>query len=96
MGVRSKNHPYLNIYVDGKLIAERLNVEPSNPWNYDRNTNTSPSKYNGWGGLVGAVEIDGDAVRTFRIKVEFAGLGKGTAEQIELYHWALIPTANNY
>lgn len=96
MGVRSKNHPYVNVYVDGKLIAQRLNVEPSNPWNYDRNTNTSPSKYNGWGGLVGTVQIDGDAVRTFKIKVEFAGLGKGTIERLDLYHWALIPTVNNY
>ncbi|HMR19468.1 MAG TPA: fasciclin domain-containing protein [Sphingobacterium sp.] len=96
MGFRSKQHPYVNIYVDGKMIAQKLNVEPSNPWNYDRNTNTSPSRYNGWGGLVGTVLIDGDAVRTFRIKVEFAGLGMGTSGRLDLYHWALIPTANNY
>lgn len=96
MGFRSKNHPYVNIYIDDKVVAKQLNVEPSTPWNYDRATNTNPSKYNGWGGLVGPVVIDGDAVRTFRIKVEFAGLGKGTAGRLDLYHWALIPTANNY
>ncbi|GGH06087.1 fasciclin domain-containing protein [Sphingobacterium alkalisoli] len=96
MGFRHISHPYVNIYVDGKQIASKLNVEPSNPWHYDRSTNTSPAKYNGWGGLVGTVMIDGDEVRTFKIKVEFAGLGKGTAETVELYHWALIPTANNY
>ncbi|SUI96688.1 Fasciclin domain [Sphingobacterium spiritivorum] len=97
MGFRSSTHPFVNIYIDGKLIKSALNVEPSTPWNYDRSTNTVGStKYNGWGGLVGPVIIDGNQVRRFKIKVEFAGLGKGTVEQIELYHWALIPTQNNY
>lgn len=97
MGFRSSAHPFVNIYVDGRQIANRLNVEPSTPWNYDRNTNTvSGTRYNGWGGLVGPVTIDGDGVRSFRIKVEFAGLSTGSAETLEPYHWALVPTQNNY
>lgn len=97
MGFRSSTHPFVNIYVDDKPVALNLNVEPSTPWNYDRSTNTvSGTKYNGWGGLVGPIVIDGDEVRPFKIKIAFAGLGKGTTEAIEPYHWALIPTANNY
>lgn len=97
MGFLAKNHPFVNIYVDDKLVAKSLNVEPATPWNYDRATNTvSGTKYNGWGGLVGPIVIEGDKIRSFKIKVEFAGLGKGTVENIEPYHWALIPTVNNY
>ena len=97
MGFLSSNHPFVNIYVDDQLVAENLNVEPASPWNYDRNTNTVPgTKYNGWGGLVGPVNITGEDMRSFKIKVEFAGLGKGTTERLELYHWALVPTENNY
>jgi len=97
LGFRSSAHPFINVYIDDKLVAKSLNVEPSSPWNYDRSTNTvSGTKYNGWGGLVGPVNIDGDKVRSFRIKIEFAGLGKGTVEQMEPYHWALVPTQNNY
>ncbi|WP_437921060.1 fasciclin domain-containing protein [Sphingobacterium sp. LRF_L2] len=97
MGFRSTTHPFINVYVDDQVVAKTLNVEPSTPWNYDRSTNTvSGTKYNGWGGLVGPVTITGTSVRPFKIKVEYAGLGKGTVETLELYHWALIPTANNY
>lgn len=97
MGFLASNHPFINVYVDDKPIALNLNVEPASPWNFDRNTNTVPgTKYNGWGGLVGPVMIDGDEVRSFKIKVEFAGLGKGTVERLDLYHWALVPTENNY
>jgi len=97
LGFRSKSHPFINVYIDGKQVAKDLNVEPSNPWNYDRSTNTvSGTKYNGWGGLVGPVTIEGDQVRSFRLKIEFAGLGKGSEEAMEPYHWALVPTKNNY
>lgn len=97
MGFRATNHPFVNIYVDDKPVARNLNVEPATPWHFDRNTNTVPgTKYNGWGGLVGPVVIEGDEVRSFKIKVEFAGLGKGNVERLDLYHWALIPTENNY
>lgn len=97
MGFLAKNHPFVNIYVDDKPVALNLNVEPSTPWNFDRATNTVPgTKYNGWGGLVGPVMIEGDAVRSFKIRVEFAGLGKGTVERLDPYHWALVPTENNY
>ncbi len=97
MGFLAKNHPFVNIYVNDIPVAQNLNVEPATPWNYDRATNTVPgTKYNGWGGLVGSVIIEGTDVTTFKIKVEFAGLGKGTVERVEPYHWALIPTENNY
>lgn len=97
MGFLAKNHPFVNIYVNDIPVAQGLNVEPATPWNYDRATNTVPgTKYNGWGGLVGPVNIEGEDVTTFKIKVEFAGLGKGNVERLELYHWALIPTENNY
>src|SRR5690606_12607878 len=97
MGFLAKNHPFVNIYVNDIPVALNLNVEPATPWNYDRATNTVPgTKYNGWGGLVGPIVIEGTDVTTFKIKVEFAGLGKGTVERVEPYHWALIPTQNNY
>lgn len=97
MGFRATNHPFVNIYIDDKPVALNLNVEPATPWHFDRNTNTVPgTKYNGWGGLVGPVMLEGDEVRSFKIKVEFAGLGKGNVERLDLYHWALIPTENNY
>src|SRR3546814_761504 len=97
MGFRSKSHPFVNIYFDGQLIAEQLNVDPSNPWNFDRVTNTVPgTKYDGWGGLVGPVTVAGEGVRSFKITVEFAGTNKGTNESLEPYHWALVPTENNY
>ncbi|MBD1424695.1 fasciclin domain-containing protein [Sphingobacterium arenae] len=97
MGFRATNHPFVNIYIDDKPVALNLNVEPATPWHFDRNTNTVPgTKYNGWGGLVGPVMLEGDDVRSFKIKVEFAGLGKGNVERLDLYHWALIPTQNNY
>ncbi|MBD1420476.1 fasciclin domain-containing protein [Sphingobacterium chuzhouense] len=97
MGFHASNHPFVNIYVDNKPVAQKLNVEPATPWNYDRNTNVVPgTRYNGWGGLVAPVMIEGDEVRSFKIKVEFAGLGKGKVESIIPYHWTLVPTENNY
>ncbi|AWW33336.1 fasciclin domain-containing protein [Echinicola strongylocentroti] len=97
MGVQSKNHPFLNVYIDDQLVASELNVEPSSPWNYDRSTNTvSGTKWDGLGGLVGVVNIEGDEIRTFKIRVEVALLGKSSREEMKLYHWALVPTQNNY
>ncbi|UCS94986.1 fasciclin domain-containing protein [Echinicola marina] len=97
MGVQSKNHPYLNVYIDDQLVAAELNVEPSSPWNYDRSTNTVPgTKWDGLGGLVGIVNIEGDEVRSFKLRVEVALLGKSSREEMKLYHWALVPTQNNY
>ncbi|MFD2036838.1 fasciclin domain-containing protein [Belliella marina] len=97
MGFQSRNHPYINVYIDGKRVASELNVEPATPWNYDRATNTvSGTRWNGWGGLVNVVNIEGDEVRSFKIRIEFARHGLGNAEELKLYHWALIPTQNNY
>lgn len=97
LGFRASSHPFVNVYVDDVPVAEMLNVEPATPWNYDRATNTVPgTRYNGWGGLVGPVMIDGDDVRSFKLTLEFAGLGKSSVERMIPYHWALIPTENNY
>ena len=71
MGFLAKNHPFVNIYVDDKLVAKSLNVEPSTPWNYDRATNTvAGTKYNGWGGLVGPVVIEGDLEVGYAVPAE--------------------------
>ncbi|WP_160066826.1 fasciclin domain-containing protein [Sphingobacterium bovisgrunnientis] len=93
MGFRASSHPYVNIYFNDQLVRGGLNVSQSNPWNYDRNTNTSPSNYNGWGGLVGVVNIAGDQMSSFRIKIEYSS---GTTETLQPYHWTLVPTVNNY
>ena len=97
MGVKHTDHPFINVYVNDQQIAQNLNVEPATPWHYDRSTNTVPgTRYNGWGGLVGPINIEGEDMTTFTIKVEFARLGRGNVERVDLYHWALIPTENNY
>ncbi|TJZ61130.1 fasciclin domain-containing protein [Sphingobacterium olei] len=94
MGFRASGHPYLNIYFNDVLVRSGLNVSQSNPWNYDRNTNTTPgvSNHNGWGGLVGTVNVEGEGMNSFRIKIEYSS---GT-KTLRPYHWTLVPTANNY
>ena len=97
MGFRSKNHAYVNFYFNGEMVGEEVNVDPSNPWNYDRVTETAPgTKYDGLGGLINIVNVEGEGLQHVKIKVEFNRLGKGTNEEMELYHWALKPTENNY
>lgn len=106
MGFRSSGHPYVNVYFNG----EKINLNPiqaslSTPWNYDRVNETSSDldpvngvkRWNGLGGLVGVVQIDGDGMASFRIKVEFAKLNDaGSQKKMQIYHWTLKPTANNY
>jgi hypothetical protein len=105
MGFRSLGHPYVNIYFNGKLIAKDIQASLSTPWNYDRVTETEndlnptngTKKWDGLGGLVGVVNIDGEGMASFKIKVEFSKLeSAGAKKTMQIYHWALKPTANNY
>lgn len=98
MGFWSKNHPYVNFYFNGELVGQEINVDPSNPWNYDRVTETEPGipKYNGLGGLINIVNVEGEGLQRVKIKVEFNRLGKGSYEELKMFHWALKPTENNY
>ncbi|MCA5003867.1 fasciclin domain-containing protein [Sphingobacterium bovistauri] len=93
LGFRASAHPYVNVYFNDELVRGGINVSQSNPWNYDRNTNTSPANWNGWGGLVGIVKVEGDQMSSFRIKIEYSS---GNTETLQPYHWTLVPTANNY
>lgn len=99
MGFRSSVHPFVDFYFDGNLLGEKVDISKSTPWNYDRVTETSPSKWNGLGGLVGTVTVaseEGEALSTFRAKVKYNALYSGGTKKMTLYHWALKPTANNY
>ena len=108
MGFRSKGHPYVDIYFhpgpdpipeDTPPVATEIPAANSTPWNYDRVNETDPNirKWNGLGGLVGVVNIPGDQMSTFRIKVKFNKLQAiGAAKKMQIYHWTLKPTANNY
>ncbi len=108
MGFRSKGHPYVNVYFSQGSdpmpqgidpVATEIPAANSTPWNYDRVNETDPdiSKWNGLGGLVGVVNIEGDEMSSFRIKVEFDKLQSvGAVKRMQLYHWTLKPTENNY
>lgn len=109
MGFQSSGHAYVNFYFNGTLINSNVNVSPSNPWNYDRVNSTAigtdgkSTKWDGLGGLVGTVTVDKDPnepdkyIRTFSIKVEFEKRSSTTAiEELRIYHWALVPSVNNY
>lgn len=92
--------------VDGRIpsyadpVMEDAPVLNSNPWNYDRvnETNTAiSSRWDGLGGLVGIVRIPGDEMSTFKIKVKYnKPAAVGGPKTMEIYHWALKPTDNNY
>jgi hypothetical protein len=102
MGFQSSSHPYVNVYFNGDLIKSEISASTSNPWNYDRTNSTvkvdgSDTKWDGLGGLVGTVTIPGNDLATFKIKVEFERVVTGkTTEELKIYHWALVPTSNNY
>ncbi len=105
MGFRSSAHPYVNIYFNDKLISSNIQASLSTPWNYDRVTETEKdrdpvsgiAKWDGLGGLVGVVTIPGDGMASFKIKVEFNKLESAGAKKVmQIYHWSLKPTANNY
>ncbi|GAB6011664.1 fasciclin domain-containing protein [Viscerimonas tarda] len=111
MGFRSSDHAFVDISFhsgndpmpdDWPVLKAELQVQASNPWNYDRNNVTSEysggiGKWNGHGGKVGTVNLEGDGLETFHIKVKFNKLYSTTAAKtLQIYHWALLPTANNY
>lgn len=83
-----------------KLIGSNLSIVSSTPWNFDRVNETTADlygdkvvKWDGLGGPVGTVKIDGEGMSSFRIRVEFY---KGDSKKLRIYHWALKPSANNY
>lgn len=108
MGFRSTAHPYVNVYFNGNPIGSELQASLSSPWNYDRVTETDKdlnpvngiSKWDGLGGLVGVVNVtkeDGTSgMASFKIKVKFSRIEASGKKTMQLYHWALKPTANNY
>ncbi len=106
MGFRSSAHPFVNIYFNGRKVnLNPIQASLSTPWNYDRVNETSRdrdpvngvTRWDGLGGLVGVVNIEGDGMASFRIKVEFHALNDaGAAKRMQIYHWSLKPTANNY
>jgi len=104
MGFRSSGHPKVNIYFNDVLVAANVDVSLSTPWNYDRVTETEierdpvngTKKWDGLGGLVGVVQIPGDGMASFKMKVEFASLNPAGSKKMQIYHWSLKPTANNY
>jgi hypothetical protein len=105
MGFWSSGHPYVNIYFNGTLKLADVQASLSTPWNYDRVTETEydtnpvngTKKWDGLGGLVGVVTVDGEGMASFKIKVEFSKLmAVGGKKTLSIYHWALKPTANNY
>jgi hypothetical protein len=110
MGFKSSGHPYVDIYFqtgsdsitdESALVASEVNVSAATPWNYDRNndveTYAGKAKWNGSGGLVGTVNVKGEGMSTFRIKVKFNKLLSASgSKKMQIYHWALKPTSNNY
>jgi len=105
MGFWSSGHPYVNIYFNGQLKLADVQASLSTPWNYDRVTETEydlnpvngVKKWDGLGGIIGVVNVDGEGMASFKIKVEFSKLmAVGSKKTLSIYHWALKPTANNY
>jgi hypothetical protein len=105
MGFWSSSHPFINIYFNGSLIKGNIKATDSTPWNYDRVTETDKdlnpvngvARWDGLGGLVGVVTVDGEGMASFKIKVEYVGPAAiGTKKTLDVYHWALKPTTNNY
>jgi uncharacterized surface protein with fasciclin (FAS1) repeats len=98
MGFQEKNHPYISIYFNNQLLSADIAPTPATPWNYDRtDVITGKSRiWDGTGGLVGLVQVPGNDLEHVKIRVEFSRLRGGTAEELNIYHWLLVPTANNY
>lgn len=108
MGYRSSAHPYVNVYFNGNQVGSEIQTSLTTPWNYDRVTETEydlnptngTKKWDGLGGLVGVVNVtkeDGTSgMASFKIKVKFSRIEASGKKTMQLYHWALKPTANNY
>jgi len=105
MGFHSMGHPYVDFYFNDVLVKSNQQISLSSPWNFDRvgetesdtNPLTGTKKWDGLGGIVGTVNISGEGMASFRIKVVFNKLDAvGAAKSLRIYHWALKPTENNY
>ena len=83
-----------------KLIGSNLSIVNSTPWNFDRVNETTADlygdkvvKWDGLGGLVGTIKIEGEGMSSFRIRVAFY---KGDSKRLRIYHWCLKPSSSNY
>ena len=50
------------------------------------------NRWNSNGGKVGTVTVEGEGMQSVRIKVSYVS---GNLK-MQLYHWCLVPTENNY
>ena len=102
MGFRSTAHPYVYVSFNGTQIGTEIQASLSTPWNYDRVTETDPltAKWDGLGGIIGVVNVtkeDGTSgMASFKIKVKWSRNDPAGTKKLQIYHWALKPTANNY
>jgi hypothetical protein len=104
LGFRCATHPYVYVSFNGVQIGSEIQAALSVPWNYDRYTETDKelnpltgiAKWDGLGGLVGVVTVDGDGSASFKIKVKWSRNDPAGTKMMRIYHWALKPTANNY
>lgn len=102
MGFRASAHPYVYVSFNGVQIGSEIQASLSTPWNYDRVTETDPTtaKWDGLGGLIGIVNVtreDGaSGMASFKIKVKWSRNDPAGTKKMQIYHWALKPTANNY
>ena len=102
MGFRASAHPFVYVYFNGIQIGPEVQAGLSTPWNYDRVTETDPTtaKWDGLGGSVGTVNVTKDdgtsGMASFKIKVKWSRNDPAGTKKMQIYHWALKPTANNY
>jgi len=108
MGFRASAHPYVFVYFNGNQVGTEIQASLSTPWNYDRVTETEKdlnpvnglAKWDGLGGLVGVVNVtkeDGTSgMASFKIKVKWSRNDPAGTKKMQIYHWALKPTTNNY
>jgi hypothetical protein len=108
MGFRSTGHPYVFVYFNGTQVGSEIQASLSTPWNYDRVTETEKdlnptngtAKWDGLGGQVGVVNVTKDdgtsGMASFKIKVKWSRNDPAGKKTMQIYHWALKPTANNY
>jgi len=102
MGFRASAHPYVYVYFNNNQIGSEIQAGLSTPWNYDRVTETdaTTAKWDGLGGLVGIVNVTKDdgtsGMASFKIKVKWSRNDPAGTKKLQIYHWALKPTANNY
>jgi hypothetical protein len=102
MGFRASAHPYVYVSFNGVQIGTEIQASLSTPWNYDRVTETdaTTAKWDGLGGIIGVVNVtkeDGtNGMASFKIKVKWSRNDPAGVKKIQIYHWALKPTANNY